>query len=520
MNSIKNKTVAIGAVIVMCMTALAGMCIPTEVTDAASQTYGSTSNPLSYINYTLKADGSDAGSTWYVSTGSYVTFNNYEDGGGSDEFGSIVKSATTGFGLDSSGNGRILKAGTVTLNCYWWNGTNEGNFTLTVIGVGNNYYPHTLHYDANGGSGSCADTVSYTDASGNSDVIAGNGYGLTKSGYYIESWNTLANGSGGTYEIGSYVSVPKNGTVTLYAQWAVDNRNGTATSPLTSLERDVAYSDADKTFYIEVGSTVDLKGWGDEPEGITWASGTGLGLTSYVSGGFEYDSYGLHGTISQAGTLETTWNELEDPEGNYAGSFNITIVAVNSNVTYTVTYDGNGNTSGTMTDTVITYRTSGNLSVSLSACGYSKSGYSFTGWLVNGTVYQPGESITVGANAVVTATAQWSKNTLSASANSLSCISGQAYSNKITASANNGASLSYAIKSCSGGSASVNSSGTVTYTAPTVNATTSYSVTVTVTASFATGDVLTKDVSFSTTVDPVLSFTNAATSGTLSVKGA
>ena len=60
----------------------------------------------------------------------------------------------------------------------------------------------------------------------------------------------------------------------------------------------------------------------------------------------------------------------------------------------------------------------------------------------------------------------------------------------------------------------------MTYSAPVVSSTTSYTVTVTVTASFPTGEVLTQDVSFTVNVDPILSFTNAATSGTLSVKGA
>ena len=60
----------------------------------------------------------------------------------------------------------------------------------------------------------------------------------------------------------------------------------------------------------------------------------------------------------------------------------------------------------------------------------------------------------------------------------------------------------------------------MTYTAPSVSSTTSFTVTVTVTGTFAQGGNLTRDVSFTVTVDPVLSFTNAATSGTLSVKGA
>ena len=66
----------------------------------------------------------------------------------------------------------------------------------------------------------------------------------------------------------------------------------------------------------------------------------------------------------------------------------------------------------------------------------------------------------------------------------------------------------------------MNASGLVTYKAPTVTSTSSYTVTVTVTATFGDGQTMSKDVSFSVSVDPVLSFTNAATSGTLSVKGA
>ena len=512
----KSKALAIGSVLIMCMTVFTGMCLTTDGSDAVS-TYGSSSNPLSSINYTLDFDGADAGSTWYVRTGSYVTFHNFEDGGGLDEFGSIVRSATQGYGLDNSGCGRVLKPGTITLSCRWWNGANGGDFTLTVIAVGNEFFPHTLHYEANGGSGSVSDYVYYSDASGTCNVIAGNGSGFSKSGYYIQSWNTAANGTGTSYAVGAGVPVPKNDTVTLYAQWAVDNRNGTASDPLTSLD---TYPTDSVTYYLEVGSQVNLRGWDDVPEGLTWVSGQGLGLTSYFIGSsdFDYDVYGLSGTLNSTGTLTTHWNfYLED---GVEDSYTVTIVSVQTNVTHTITYAGNGNTGGSMSDTVVTDKTNGNISVSLAACGFTKTGYSFSGWKVGNTVYQPGQSVTVGANAIVTATAQWTQNTLTASAGNISGVSGLSYSNQIGASATNGASLSYAVKSCTGGSANINSSGLVTYSAPVVSSTTSYTVTVTVTASFPTGEVLTQDVSFTVNVDPVLSFTNAATSGTLSVKGA
>ena len=520
MNLTKNKTIALGAVLAMCMTAFAGMCVFDDTSDGAAQTYGSASSPLTSINYTLAFNGQDAGSTWYVKTGSYVTFHDFEDDGGSAEFGSRINSVTSGYGLDSDGCGRVLKAGTITLNCRWWNGTNGGYFTLTVIAVGDTYYPHTLKFNANGGSGSVSDNVTYAAGDGAANVYAGSGSGFTKSGYYVSSWNTAANGSGTSYPTNSYVSVAKNATVTLYAQWSIDNRNGTADNPLTSLNKEVTWLDRNSTFYVEVGASVDLKGWGEEPEGVTWHSGTGLGLTSYVSGGCEYDAYGLHGTIDQAGTLQTTWWELEEPEGNYSSSFTLTIIAVQNCVTHTVTYAGNGNTAGSMADTVVTDKTNGNVSISLPACGFTKTGYSFSGWKIGNTVYQPGQSVSVGANATVTATAQWSQNTLTVTAGNISAVSKLSYSNQIGASASNGASLSYAVKSCTGGTATVNASGLVTYKAPTVSSTTSYTVTVTVTATFGDGQTMSRDVSFSVSVDPILSFTNAATSGTLSVKGA
>ena len=239
--------------------------------------------------------------------------------------------------------------------------------------------------------------------------------------------------------------------------------------------------------------------------------------------GLSYQNIGgglrIYGTPSVSGVyvvMATWWNvESETDEG-----CRFVVCASNPNYTHTLTYDGNGNTGGSTADTVVTDQNGGNTNVTLTANGFTKAGYTFTGWKVGNNTYQPGQSIPVGANGTVTATAQWSQNTLNATANNISGVSGQAYSNQIGASANNGGTVSYAVKSCTGGTATVNSSGLVTYTAPSVSSTTSFTVTVTVTATFADSSTISKDVSFAVTVDPVLSFTNAATSGTLSVKGA
>ena len=235
------------------------------------------------------------------------------------------------------------------------------------------------------------------------------------------------------------------------------------------------------------------------------------------------ENYVVSGTPTTTGTYYVTFDvsEWNDEAGEEVGGYMSVRYDVTQAVSYThtVTYSANGGT-GSVSNTVVTDTNNGNTNVTLTANGFTKAGYTFIGWKVGNTTYQPGQSIPVGANGTVTATAQWSQNTLNATANNISGVSGQAYSNQIGASANNGGTVSYAVKSCTGGNATVNSTGLVTYTAPSVSSTTSFTVTVTVTGTFAQGGNLTRDVSFTVTVDPVLSFTNAATSGTLSVKGA
>ena len=235
------------------------------------------------------------------------------------------------------------------------------------------------------------------------------------------------------------------------------------------------------------------------------------------------DNYVVSGTPTTTGTYYVTFDvsEWNDEAGEEVGGYMSVRYDVTQAVSYThtVTYSANGGT-GSVSSTVVTDTNNGNTNVTLAANGFTKAGYTFIGWKVGNTTYQPGQNVPVGANGTVTATAQWSQNTLNATANNISGVSGQAYSNQIGASANNGGTVSYAVKSCTGGTATVNSSGLVTYTAPSVSSTTSFTVTVTVTGTFAQGGNLTRDVLFTVTVDPVLSFTNAATSGTLSVKGA
>jgi len=101
-----------------------------------------------------------------------------------------------------------------------WEGYNTevdetiGDYEYIRFVVSQTDFTHTVAYDANGGSGSTANTVVTDQVSGASNVtLASNGF--TKSGYHFIGWkigNTV-------YQPGQTVSVNGNASVTATAQW-------------------------------------------------------------------------------------------------------------------------------------------------------------------------------------------------------------------------------------------------------------------------------------------------------------
>ena len=88
---------------------------------------------------------------------------------------------------------------------------------------------------------------------------------------------------------------------------------------------------------------------------------------------------------------------------SYVPSGNVNATAVWNAIVYTVTYAGNGNDGGSVPANGVS--TAGS-SVSLAAPGnMTKSGYTFAGWSIGGTTYQPNTAFIPGTN--VTATAVW-----------------------------------------------------------------------------------------------------------------
>lgn len=142
-----------------------------------------------------------------------------------------------------------------------------------------------------------------------------------------------------------------------------------------------------------------------------WKSGNKSGLTFSLSSDrskatIVFTSSATVGTYEFCSEL---WSE--ESEENLDGPHYAVKLVKASNFTHTVKYSSNGGT-GSMSDTVVTDTVNGNTSVTLAANSFVKSGYHFVGWKVGSTVYQPGEKVPVGANASVTATAQWEENSL------------------------------------------------------------------------------------------------------------
>ena len=127
----------------------------------------------------------------------------------------------------------------------------------------------------NATSGSVPSTIS---GSGNVTIPANTG-SLTRTGFAFSGWNTLANGSGTTYAVGSTFSL--NSNTTLFARWLpliVYDRNGNTTnSALVPTSQTILPSPSQNTLTTAVGLGRDgytFGGWN------TSANGSGVSYPS------------------------------------------------------------------------------------------------------------------------------------------------------------------------------------------------------------------------------------------------
>jgi uncharacterized repeat protein (TIGR02543 family) len=244
---------------------------------------------------------------------------------------------------------------------------------------------YSLTYSGNGNTAGSAPVNSLNYEQGQTVTVLGNTGNLVKSGYSFVGWNTLANGSGITYTQGQTCRIGTS-NITLYAKWTANaiytvtyNSNGGIGGSLP----------IDSNNY-EQGQTVTV-----------------LGNT---------------GGLTNAGYTFTGWNTLANGSGTtytasqifVMGEANVTLYAmwatITTNPAYTVTYNGNSNTGGSLPIDSNNYEQGQTVTVLGNTGGLTNAGYTFTGWntLANGsgTTYTASQNFVMG-QANVTLYAMW-----------------------------------------------------------------------------------------------------------------
>ncbi|AEC01562.1 InlB B-repeat-containing protein [Parasphaerochaeta coccoides] len=234
---------------------------------------------------------------------------------------------------------------------------------------------YSISFDANGAvSGDEPERV--VTYEGCKITLPGSGT-LEKSGYFFAGWNTEADGSGTQYAAGDTFMIPGQ-DVTLYAIWVEKNQY--------SISFDASGATGGSSpgrMYAHEGSQLTLPG---------------------------------NGTLEKSGYFFAGWNtEIDGSRDSYAAgdSFvipgqDVTLYAIWVENQYSVSFDGNGATSGDEPERVVTYK---GCKVTLPTPGtLEKDIHYFYGWNTeidsSGDSYVAGESFTMPADDV-TLYAQW-----------------------------------------------------------------------------------------------------------------
>ena len=220
---------------------------------------------------------------------------------------------------------------------------------------------YTISFNGNGKTGGSTASMSMTyDTAKN---LTANGF--TKTGHSFNGWNTKSNGSGTSYKNKQSVKnlTSANGaTITLYARW-------------TPIKYTVKY---------------DANGGSGAPGNQTKTYGVALTLSSTKP--------------TRTGYTFSKWNTKADGTGTnynsgakYTGNANLTLYAVWTPITYTVTYNANGG-SGAPGNQTKTY----GVALTLSSTKPTRIGYTFSKWNTKadgtGTNYNSGAKYTGNAN--------------------------------------------------------------------------------------------------------------------------
>ena len=317
--------------------------------------------------------------------------------------------------------------------------------------------------------------------------------------------------------ITTYQTVNLN-NLTLTLKYKIADKSSTKEIPTTHqvdfyiLKEDNTYNKTTKT--LSIGSILDVlaptltghdfKGWSNKPNGeVLYEPGStyndNYAIKLYTI--FELSKYDinfeLNGGTGTFTTIQKTYGEdiqLPSPIPSKTGytfkgwssnnkdieyqageTFSLnedtTLYAIWEANTYTVVYNGNGNTDGSMTNSTHTYDASKNLTTNT----YTKTGYTFSGWSTseNGTkVYSNNQSVrnlTSTAGATINLYAVWTANTYNVIYNGNGSTGGSTASSSHTYDVAknltaNGFSRAYTVTFNHNYTGSTNTTRTATYT--------------------------------------------------------
>lgn len=296
-----------------------------------------------------------------------------------------------------------------------WTGSNgttaQTSVSISKGSTGNKSYvanwkvnSYTLTYNANGGS------VSPTSKG----VQYGSQYGTlpnpTRTGYTFNGWYTSA--SGGIKVLDTTVMGASN--TTIYAQWTPIsysisyNLNG-GTNPSSGVTTSYNITSSAITLPTPTKSGYTFSGWYDNSSFSgnkvtslsTGSTGNKVYYAKWTPSNYTI-TYNLNGGTASNATsynIETATFTLKNPTktgytftgwtGSNGSTPQISVSIAKGSTgnksytanwkanTYTVKYNGNGATGGTMADTVVTY----GVDTPLRKNSFTKTGYSFTGWI-------------------------------------------------------------------------------------------------------------------------------------------
>ena len=247
---------------------------------------------------------------------------------------------------------------------------NTGSATITRL--------YTITYNGNGHTGGTVPEA--VDKKHGTNITLSNST-PTRTGYTFTGWNTEQNGKGTSYAKGATYSTDAD--VTLYAQWKGNNYTVTL--------NDNGGSGGSGTVSATYGSPMPA-------------------ITLPTKDGYTFNGYWTGTT-----TRSTQYYKADGSSAmNWDKAQTTTLNALWIANTYTVHFDGNGYTSGSMDDQLFTYDVSQNLNNN----EFKKTGHTFAGWNTKadgtGTSYTDRQSVSNLSstnNATVTLYAQWTLNT-------------------------------------------------------------------------------------------------------------